>query len=103
VIATQTNAGNYAAAIAVFDAVLGGERLPEPHAANLRLQAFMGRGTVREAPMALPVPPSRTRVRCLAFVVVAHGRVLGSSPPVEGDRCPPPHIVQQEVLQHTVY
>ena len=28
-IATQTNAGNYAAAIAVFDAVLGGERLPE--------------------------------------------------------------------------
>jgi hypothetical protein len=57
VIATQTNAGNYAAAIAVFDAVLGGERLPEPHAANLRLQAFMGRGTVRGRTLCAVVPP----------------------------------------------
>jgi hypothetical protein len=44
----QTNAGNYTAAITVFDGVLSSEDLPDPHAAELKLQAYLGRGTVRE-------------------------------------------------------
>lgn len=43
----QTNAGNYTAAITGFDVVLCREDLPEPHAAELKLQAYLGRGTVR--------------------------------------------------------